>query len=238
MLVQWQNGHCANRPPEACYKNGKKAESNNKIVQPPRQQSLTSYFAQSLWKWFLNNFWHTDTHNMLNRKDATLEVGGHIQRGGLVNLASPGSTKLAFFPGAGGHRESFFNLVAGAAANPCRCTPGRSAPPLGPDELKTLLTHLGAYHFVDNKISIIIVCKWTQPFWGTDCRRAPKSLSSAQAAPFAAPTLRELESACRVSIFWDAVTVSTVCFSGVLRGSPEGVSSSLRPKPSVSICSV
>ena len=26
-----------------------------------------------------------------------------------------------------------------------------------------------------------IMCKWTRPFWGTDCRRAPKSLSSAQA---------------------------------------------------------
>ena len=53
--------------------------------------------------------------------------------------------------------------------------------------------------------------------------------------PFA--VLRELESACRVGIFWDAVTVPTVCFSGVLRGSPEG-SSSLRPKPSASICSI
>ena len=27
------------------------------------------------------------------------------------------------------------------------------------------------------------MCKWTRPDWGTDCRRAPKSLSSAQAAP-------------------------------------------------------
>ena len=27
------------------------------------------------------------------------------------------------------------------------------------------------------------MCKWTRPFWGTDCRRAPKSLSSAQAVP-------------------------------------------------------
>ena len=30
---------------------------------------------------------------------------------------------------------------------------------------------------------VSIMCKWTRPFWGTDCRRAPKSLSSAQAAP-------------------------------------------------------
>ena len=27
------------------------------------------------------------------------------------------------------------------------------------------------------------MCKWMRPFWGTDCRRARKSLSSAQAAP-------------------------------------------------------
>ena len=26
------------------------------------------------------------------------------------------------------------------------------------------------------------MCKWTRPFWGTGCRRSPKSLSSAQAA--------------------------------------------------------
>ena len=65
--------------------------------------------------------------------------------------------------------------------------------------------------------------------WRTDCR-APKSLSSAQAAP--------LESACSVSTLWDAVTVPAVCFSGALWGSSERVSSSLRPKPSASICSV
>ena len=28
-----------------------------------------------------------------------------------------------------------------------------------------------------------VMCKWTRPFWGTDCRRAPKSLFSAQTAP-------------------------------------------------------
>ena len=60
-----------------------------------------------------------------------------------------------------------------------------------------------------------IMCKWTRPFWG-----------------------RELEGACRLSMLRDAVTVPTVCFSGALRGSPEGVSSSLQPKPSASICSV
>ena len=32
-------------------------------------------------------------------------------------------------------------------------------------------------------LGLSIMCKWTRPLWGTDCRRAPKSLSSAQAAP-------------------------------------------------------
>ena len=41
----------------------------------------------------------------------------------------------------------------------------------------------------------------------------------------------QLESACRVSTSWDAVTVPTVCFLGDFRGVPRGVSSSSRPKP-------
>ena len=35
--------------------------------------------------------------------------------------------------------------------------------------------------FLDNQISTM--CEWTRSFWGTDCRRAPKSLSSPQAPP-------------------------------------------------------
>ena len=67
-------------------------------------------------------------------------------------------------------------------------------------------------------------------------RLPAKGLSSAQAPLFAMPALRELESACRVSILWDAVTVPHSTFHGVLRGSPGGSAGSLRPKPSVSIC--
>ena len=55
--------------------------------------------------------------------------------------------------------------------------------------------------------------------------------------PFLGPGSADIErarSACRVSILWDAVTVPTVCISGILRGR----SSSLRPKPFASICSV
>ena len=55
----------------------------------------------------------------------------------------------------------------------------------------------------------------------------PKASPRRMQPLFAVPALRELESACRVSI----LPVPTVCFSGALRGSPERVSSSLRPKP-------
>ena len=50
------------------------------------------------------------------------------------------------------------------------------------------------------RIKDSIMCKWTRPFWGTDGRRSPKSLSSAQAASLCSAGLRELESACRLSI--------------------------------------
>ena len=49
-------------------------------------------------------------------------------------------------------------------------------------------------------VVLSIMCKWTRPFWGTDCWRAPESLSSARQPLFTVPALRELESACRVSI--------------------------------------
>ena len=38
----------------------------------------------------------------------------------------------------------------------------------------------GCHGFFWSRISII--CKWRRLFWGTDCQRSPKSLSSAQAA--------------------------------------------------------
>ena len=69
-------------------------------------------------------------------------------------------------------------------------------------------------------------------FGGQTAGRHPKASPRPRQPLFAVSALRELESACRVSILWDAVAVPTVCFSGALRGSPEGVSSSLRPKPS------
>ena len=50
-------------------------------------------------------------------------------------------------------------------------------------------------------VEILEISKWTRPFWGTDCRRALKTSAQPRQTPFAAPALRELESACRVSIF-------------------------------------
>ena len=50
----------------------------------------------------------------------------------------------------------------------------------------------------------------------------PKASPRPRQPHFAGPALRELESACRLSIFWDPVTVPTVCFSGVLRTSSQG----------------
>ena len=41
---------------------------------------------------------------------------------------------------------------------------------------------LGGADFRRKLQNLPIMCKWTRPFWGTDCRRSPKSLSSAQAA--------------------------------------------------------
>ena len=80
------------------------------------------------------------------------------------------------------------------------------------------------------------MCKWTQPFWGTDCRRSSKSLSSAQAASLCSAGIERAGKCLQgVSMLRDAVTVPTVCFPGVLRGCRGG--SSLRPKPSASICS-
>ena len=49
---------------------------------------------------------------------------------------------------------------------------------------------------------------------------------------FTMPALRALESACRVSILWDAVTVPTVCFSGFSEGRRGGGSAAAcNPNP-------
>ena len=78
------------------------------------------------------------------------------------------------------------------------------------------------------------MCKWMRPFWGTDCRSSPKSLSSAQANSLCSADIERARKFVRCY----HSTHSLLC--KVLRGSPgeRGVSSSLRPRPSASICSV
>ena len=69
------------------------------------------------------------------------------------------------------------------------------------------------------------------------CRILPEASPLLEQPLFAVPALRELESACRVSI----CEMLSQYPQSAFRGSPRvagGVSSSLRPKPSASICSV
>ena len=72
-----------------------------------------------------------------------------------------------------------------------------------------------------------IMCKWTRPFWGTDCRRAPKGLPRLRQPLFAARALIELDSACRVSILLRCCRSTHGLLFRALRRSLEGVSSSL-----------
>ena len=71
-----------------------------------------------------------------------------------------------------------------------------------------------------------IMCKWTRPFWGQTAEGDPKAFPRPRNPLFAVPALRELASACRVSILCDDVTVPTVCFSWgsprVARGRQKG----------------
>ena len=62
--------------------------------------------------------------------------------------------------------------------------------------------------------------------WGTDCHRSPKCLASAQARPLCSARI-QLESACRVSMPWGAVTVPQSAFQRVSGGRQGGFSSSL-----------
>ena len=59
-------------------------------------------------------------------------------------------------------------------------------------------------------------------FGGQTAGGHSKAFPSPKKPLFAVPALRELKSACRLSILWDAVTVPTVCFSGTFGGSPKG----------------
>ena len=83
-----------------------------------------------------------------------------------------------------------------------------------------------------------IMCKWTRPFWGTDWRRSPKALPRPRQPLYAVPRFREPKSACRVTAFCEMLSqYPQSAFQG-FSGGGWGVSSSLRPKPSASICPV
>ena len=47
-LAQWQNGHCANRFLEACYRNSKRADSNKIIAQLPKKNSPRVFLRNRL----------------------------------------------------------------------------------------------------------------------------------------------------------------------------------------------
>ena len=76
ILAQGQNGHCANLLLEACYKNSKKAESNNKIAQSARKQFPKSYFAQSI-ATILHNPSENDSSIIFSRAQCFLNGGMH-----------------------------------------------------------------------------------------------------------------------------------------------------------------
>ena len=76
VLAQCINGRCANRFLEACYKNRKKAESNNKIAQSPRKQFPKSYFTQSI-ATILRNPSEKSSSIIVSRAQCFLK-GGHV----------------------------------------------------------------------------------------------------------------------------------------------------------------
>ena len=62
------------------------------------------------------------------------------------------------------------------------------------------------------------MCKWKWPFWGTVCQRAPKSLSSAQAAPLYSASI---ERARKCLQGWHCHSTHSLLFrgsAGVTRG--------------------
>ena len=86
-------------------------------------------------------------------------------------------------------------------------------------------------HFSENKFTKVALplhqtdrmCKWTQPFLGDGLPEVTQKPCLGPGSPLlAVPSLRELESPCRVSMLRDADTAPTVCFSGVFRGLPGG----------------
>ena len=71
-----------------------------------------------------------------------------------------------------------------------------------------------------------IMCKWTQPFRGTDCRTSPKSLSSAQAASLGSAGSERAQK-CLQGEHLVGCTLPTVCSSGIFWGRKGGGSAAV-----------
>ena len=76
-----------------------------------------------------------------------------------------------------------------------------------------------------------IMCKWTRPFWGTDCRRSPKSLSSAQAASLCSAGIERARECLQGYHFEMLSQYPQSAFYGVLRGSRVGSAAVCDPNP-------
>ena len=75
-----------------------------------------------------------------------------------------------------------------------------------------------------------MMCKWTRPFWGTDCRRAPKSLSSAH---FAGPDWESSKVLAGLALFEMLSQYPQSAFQGLCgghqRGQQQFATQTLRP---------
>ena len=93
MLVQWQNGHCANWFLQACYKNSKKAESNNKITQSARKNSFSRVISRNRLRQFRANIQKIIPQELFCRTQCFLN-GGYVIYFSAVCWAGPTGGEL------------------------------------------------------------------------------------------------------------------------------------------------
>ena len=75
------------------------------------------------------------------------------------------------------------------------------------------------------------MCKWTRPFWGTDCRRSPKSLSSARAASLYSLSIERAQKCLQGKHFVSCGHSSHSLLFGCFLGSPGGSAAVCDPNP-------
>ena len=76
-----------------------------------------------------------------------------------------------------------------------------------------------------------IMCKWTRPFWRTDCQRWPKSLSSAQVASLCSASIERAQECLQGWYFVRCCHSTHSLLFRVLPGSPEGSAAVCDPNP-------